>query len=208
MSGSRTRIIDSEGEAARARRRGHDEQVVELVVADSDRRRDAKPLHDRGTVFEWPTTRTLPLAAATCSISDASASAFTTLTVRPSALASGSAVCCVRLNSVVKMATMPASFSAVASDAARAPSRLGEIGIGGHRRLGARRAVRPLGVPHHEDRLLGRRRRGQRQHGERRDEMWEQAWGPHLSLAPRQRSSLQHVVMVVHEPVAVTVPRS
>src|SRR4051794_6005786 len=73
-----------------------------------------------GMVLLCPTTSTLPLLDFTRLLNSATLSAGTVVTLRPSALASGAAVCCVRLNSVAKTAVIFASFNAVASDAARA----------------------------------------------------------------------------------------
>ena len=53
-----------------------------------------------GTVFEWPTTRTLPLLFLRRSMSSGALLDVTIVTVSPSAFARGAAVCCVRLNSV------------------------------------------------------------------------------------------------------------
>ena len=78
----------------------------------------------------------------------------TIVTVRPRALASGAAVCCVRLNSVANMAVSFASFSIAASDSARArpaADRSGSAAIVG---LLRRRRVGALGVADEEDGVL------------------------------------------------------
>ena len=148
--------------AARAAPARHDEQVVELVdSAMVTGSATPSALMTSGTVFEWPTTRTLPVAGFDFLISRRCPSTARSVTVNAERLRQ-------RVGGLLRAlelgredggdAARPSASSA--SDSARALSGRGEIRIGAGHLRGRRARVGPLGVAHQEDRRLRGRRSG------------------------------------------------